>query len=273
MNTGKGRNFEHECVYNPAAVMRNGIIHVFYRAENKYGRYVSAIGLATSKDGIHFTRYDDNPVLSPEGEHEQRGCEDPRITEIDGTYYMFYTAFAGTKGIGEALATSTDLIHWKKKGVILPNMKSFALFPKRINGKYCGLVGDKHVVFATSEDLLRWEIEPEPLLCPRDDHFDSYLVEPGPPPFLYEDMWTFIYNSSNGASYNVGYCFLDKENPRDVLYRSEEPFLSPTHAWEKFGKVNNVVFASGIVRLKAKWLLYYGGADKVCGGTELQFVA
>lgn len=273
VNTTNGKNFEHECVYNPAAIVRNDIVHLLYRAENKYGRYVSAIGLATSRNGVHFERYGENPVLAPTVPEECRGCEDPRITEIHGTYHMFYTAFAGTKGVGEALAISEDLIHWTKKGVVVPNRKSFTLFPEKIDGKYCALVGDTCIFRATSYDLLRWDIELEPFLLPREDSFDSYLVEPGPPPFAYEHMWCVIYNSCNKQSYNVGYCFLDKENPRNILYRSNKPLLSPTCSWEKFGKVNNVVFASGLVKLKTQWLLYYGGADKVCGVTELLFIS
>lgn len=270
-----GKNFEHECVYNPSAIEKDGTVYLFYRAEDKYGEYVSSIGLALSRDGVHFERYAGNPVLKPEGPEEARGCEDPRITLIDGRYCMFYTAFQGESNgeysVGEALAVSHDLFYWERRGIVLPGMKSFALFPEKIQGRYCGLVGDKCIHLAHSDDLLHWDLDPTPLLEPREGQFDSFLVEPGPPPFLYGDMWCFIYNSCDHLSYNAGYCFLKRENPKEVLLRSSQPILSPKASWQKFGKVNNVVFATGLVQLQSKWLLYYGGADKVVGMGQLQF--
>jgi predicted GH43/DUF377 family glycosyl hydrolase len=56
---------------------------------------------------------------------------------------------------------------------------------------------------------------------------------------------------------------LDKDNPEQVLYRSEEPILTPTEQYERFGKVPNVVFSCGQVILDDKVLIYYGGADSV----------
>ena len=50
-----------------------------------------------------------------------------------------------------------------------------------------------------------------------------------------------------------------------MIARTDEPFLSPELAWEKWGKVNQVVFAEGLVRKDDTWYLYYGGADKCIG--------
>lgn len=262
-----GDNFEHECVYNPAAVERNGKIHLLYRAEDKYGDYVSSIGLATSDDGIKFQRHSGNPVIAPETKEEKRGCEDPRITYLDDKYYLFYTAFNGDQ-VNVSLAISEDLRNWEKKGVVVADTKSFALFPQKVNGKFAGLVGDKNISLAYSDDLIDWKIEKKPLLRPRPNSFDSYLVEAGPPPFLFNNKWYIIYNSSNKKSYNVGLCVLEK-NDLSVIHRSKKPFFSPRESWEKFGKVNNVVFATGLASINDKMMLYYGGADKVVGVTEI----
>lgn len=263
-----GDNFEHECVYNPAAIEKNGKIHLIYRAEDKYGEYVSSIALATSDDGVKFQRHSGNPVIAPETKEEQRGCEDPRITCLDGKYYLFYTAFDGEE-VNVSMAVSEDLRNWKKEGVVVANTKSFALFSQKINGKFVGLVGDKNVSLAYSDDLIDWKIEKKPLLRTRPNSFDSHLVETGPPPFLHNDKWHVIYNSSDKTSYNVGLCILEKNDPSNVIYRSEKPFLSPRESWEKFGKVNNVVFATGLATINDKMMLYYGGADKVVGVTEI----
>ena len=45
--------WESKFVFNPAAIVRNGLVHLLYRAQGPDGR--SSIGLATSSDGVHFT--------------------------------------------------------------------------------------------------------------------------------------------------------------------------------------------------------------------------
>ena len=41
---------------------------------------------------------------------------------------------------------------------------------------------------------------------------------------------------------------LSKEHPREVLYRSAEPILTPTLPQERIGTIGNVVFPTGIDR-------------------------
>jgi predicted GH43/DUF377 family glycosyl hydrolase len=57
----------------------------------------------------------------------------------------------------------------------------------------------------------------------------------------------------------------DRNDPRKVLYRSEEPVFTPELEWEKVGQVPNVVFVEGLVAEKNGYLLYYGAADKYVG--------
>jgi len=95
--------WEEKDVFNPAAVVREGKVHLLYRAEDAVGRFAgtSRIGLATSADGISFERRPE-PVLFPDDDFMmpyewEGGCEDPRVVEReDGTYVMTYTAFDGT---------------------------------------------------------------------------------------------------------------------------------------------------------------------------------
>src|SRR5262245_20459111 len=87
----RGDRWESSSVYNPAAVVKDGEIVLLYRAHAD--DIVSHVGLATSKDGINFDRRPD-PVLSPSEEYDRLGAEDPRVTEIEGTYYLTYTGWA-----------------------------------------------------------------------------------------------------------------------------------------------------------------------------------
>jgi predicted GH43/DUF377 family glycosyl hydrolase len=108
--------FENEAVLNPACIEANGIIHMFYRAVRK-GDFVSSIGYCQlDKDGKVTNRLD-HPILFPEHDFEKKGVEDPRVVFLDGIYYFFYTVYDGKNAL-IAYATSQDLVHFEKHGII-----------------------------------------------------------------------------------------------------------------------------------------------------------
>ncbi|MES2798017.1 MAG: pesticidal protein Cry7Aa [Bacteroidota bacterium] len=111
--------FENEGVLNPAAILVDGTIHLFYRAVSK-GNY-SSIGYCTLKDPLKIDERCEIPVLFPQFDYEMHGVEDPRIVKIEDLFYMTYTAYDGVNALG-ALATSKDLLHWEKRGLIVPQI-------------------------------------------------------------------------------------------------------------------------------------------------------
>jgi predicted GH43/DUF377 family glycosyl hydrolase len=111
--------FEKEGVLNPAAIREGDTVHIFYRAVRK-GNY-STIGYCKLDGPLTVANRMDVPVVLPNGDTESHGVEDPRITKIDGTYYLTYTAYDGVNALG-ALATSKELPHFEKKGIIVPQM-------------------------------------------------------------------------------------------------------------------------------------------------------
>lgn len=265
LTPSRKNKFESAALYNGTAIKKDDKIYLFYRAEQHYySDYISKIGLAISKDGFKFKRYKKNPVIEPERKYEKRGCEDPRITELDGKYYLTYVAFSG-KRTHIALAQSLDLIHWKKQGIIIKNAKSGALLPKKINNKFVLYFGDTNIYLATSKNLKKWEIKEKPVLLPRAGNFDSKLIEVGPAPIITEKGIFMLYNSSDGEEYNVGFVMFDKNNPGKLIARTDKPVLSSTKPWEKYGKVNYVVFVEGLIKKDENYLIYYGGADKSIG--------
>jgi predicted GH43/DUF377 family glycosyl hydrolase len=80
----------------------------------------STIGYCQIKNGQVIFRAD-KPILVPEYSYEKQGIEDPRITFLDGNYYMMYTAYDGQNAV-IAYAVSSDLKKWKKMGPISPQM-------------------------------------------------------------------------------------------------------------------------------------------------------
>jgi predicted GH43/DUF377 family glycosyl hydrolase len=110
--------FESKAVSNPTCILVNEIIHMFYRAVNQNN--VSSIGYCQLKNNKVVRRLK-VPVLFPEYDYEKAGVEDPRITFLEGTYYLFYTAFDG-QNARVAYATSNDLINFVKKGLVSPSL-------------------------------------------------------------------------------------------------------------------------------------------------------
>ncbi len=113
-----GLEFENKGVFNPACILTDDITHMFYRAIN-YDN-VSSIGYCQLKDNKVIKRLKE-PVLFPEYDYEKKGVEDPRITLLDQTFYLFYTAFDG-QNARIAYATSNNLVNFIKKGLLSPNI-------------------------------------------------------------------------------------------------------------------------------------------------------
>lgn len=210
---GRAVRWEEKDVFNPAAVVKDGLVHLLYRAEDKVGRLAgtSRIGLATSTDGVHFERRPE-PVLfpdvtSPWSDLEwEGGLEDPRVVESgDGRYVMTYTAYDGTARL--CVATSFDLVHWTKhgpafadaaggafrdawtkSGSIVCRLENTSLVATRVQNKYWMLWGENNVHAAVSDDLIRWE----PVLSDgtggvyrgRPDHQDAPVRDAVPQPIF-----------------------------------------------------------------------------------------
>jgi predicted GH43/DUF377 family glycosyl hydrolase len=278
----QGDGWESAGTFNPSVIRHDGQIVMLYRAQDSNG--TSRLGYATSADGVRFIRRPE-PILSPETEYERGGgLEDPRLVKIDDTYYLTYTGYNKTDA-QLCLATSTDLVHWDRKGVILPAYrgrwnvgwtKAGAIVPEKIDGKYwmyfLGTAADKtdQMGLAYSPDLVHWtDALDVPVLPRRPGRFDSRVVEPGPPPIVTAEAITLIYNGADDALvYRTGVARFDRTDPRRVLSRTETPVFAPEADWEKVGQVPNVVFVEGMVLHGGRWLFYYGGADKYVGVAE-----
>ena len=274
-----GSSWQAAGTFNPAVVWHDEKIVMLYRAQDTAG--TSKIGYAESRDGIHFTAKPE-AVFIPGADYEKDGgVEDPRLVKIGSVYYMTYTGY-NKKDAQLCLATSLDLVHWKREGILLPAYKgnwnvgwtkSGAITSEQIDGKYwmywLGTTPDKNdqMGLSSSTDLRHWTEETEgPVLPRRPGKFDSRVVEPGPPPVLTPDGIILIYNGADDKLvYRTGMAIFDRKDPRKLLYRSEQPIFWPELKWEKVGQVPNVVFVEGMAKKGKQFLFYYGGADKYVG--------
>ena len=278
----RGDGWEAAGTFNPAVILHHGKFVMLYRAQDKNG--TSRLGYAEGADGLHFARRS-QPVLSPQADYEKDGgVEDPRLVRFGGTYYLTYTGY-NKKDAQLCLATSSDLVHWQRRGVILPAYKgnwnigwtkSGAIVPEKINGKYwmyfLGTSADKtdQMGLAYSTDLIHWtEATNVPVLPRRAGRFDSRVVEPGPPPIVTKAGIVLIYNAADdNLVYRTAIAVFDRNDPGKLIWRSEQPVFLPERDWEKAGQVPNVVFVEGMVRQRGRYLFYYGAADKYIGVAE-----
>ena len=307
--------WEERNVLNPAAIVKNDTVFMLYRAQDQWG--TSRIGLAYSTDGLHFEKRA-TPVFFPDQDPQKTfewnyrkeegvpysldckscyfdGVEDPRIVQSEtGSYIMTYTAYDG-KTARMSIASSKDLIHWEKHGLILKDdkykdywSKSGSIVTQRmgnqqvavkIKGTYWMYFGDTNLFMATSEDLIHWtpledaeKGTPVSVLNPRSGYFDSRLVEPGPYALYDENKGILlIYNASNAANFNdpelpkftyaAGQALFNAEAPYKLEKRTRSYFIYPDKEYEKVGEVNEVCFVEGLVYFNNQWFLYYGTAD------------
>jgi len=272
-----------ECynVFNPAVIYHNGLWHMWYRAQGL--DWVSRIGYAVSRDGLHWNRLR-QPVLEPHDGTDSRGVEDPRVVVIDGVFYMTYTAYgreyqgAGAPthaggGITPMIARSTNGIIWEPMAALVrgENNKDHVLFPRRIRGRYAALHRRwPDVWIAYSDDLVTWRPEDmEPIYGPRRDDpsaWDSTSVGSNGVPIETPHGWLLINHGYNAEHvYRFGVVLLDLENPTQVLRRPRAAIFGPEELWELRGDVPNVVFSCANPVVDGMVYVYYGGGDHVIG--------
>ena len=298
--------WEGDHTFNPAATVYQGRTYLLYRAEDDsgaggIGSHTSRIGLASSTDGLHFTRRP-TPVLYPANDDQKAndwtgGCEDPRCVEAeDGTYVLTYTSW--NHAIARlSVATSPDLIHWTKHGPVFADAdggkfrdtycKSGAILTRpghhlvaaKVNGKYWMYWGEGTVSLATSSDLIHWDPvldangKIQGLLKTRPGRFDSALAEGGPPAVLLPQGIVVLYNGKNAGgdkgdpnvspgAYSDGEALFDPKDPARLEDRLDHPFLQPQAAFESTGQyAAGTVFIEGLTHFHNHWHLYYGTAD------------
>jgi beta-1,2-mannobiose phosphorylase / 1,2-beta-oligomannan phosphorylase len=282
-------NWEGEATFNGSSVLYKGKTVILYRAESLSltdgagKRVTSSIGYADSKDGVHFKNR--HQFIRPEHEWERFGCEDPRVTKLDGKYYIFYTALSKypfePDGIKVGLAITKDFKQIDEKHPVTTfNAKAMALFPERINGKIAVVLAANTdrppvkiaVAYFDDESQIwseqywkKWYEALNTHAIPLE-RSPNDQIEVGAPPVKTKYGWLLIYSHIQNyfappAIFGIEAAVLSLNNPAEVLGRTKKPLLIPREQYERYGRVPNIVFPTGTI-VKGKDLhLYYGTAD------------
>ena len=241
---------------------------------------ISHLRLARAQDGIHF-EVEGMPAFSPGTQYEGFGVEDPRITLLDGTYWINYTAVS-RNGISTGLASTKDFRTFKRHGVIFPPPnRDVTIFPEKIGGRYVALhrpmpegLGEPSIWVADSPDLISWGNHCL-VATARLGHWDDEKIGGGAVPFRVHtgnrDAWLAIYHgvTRQPPTYSLGALLLDIHEPSKVLARSRDPILVPEASYEREGFYGDVVFTCGLIAEGDRVRIYYGAADAVMAVADL----
>ena len=180
---------------------------------------------------------------------------DPRVTFLDGVYYVTWCNGYHGPTIGVAWTRDFDVFH-QLENAFLPYNRNGVLFPRKIDGKYAMLsrpsdtghtaFGD--IFYSESPDLEYWGhhrhvMSPAPF---EQSAWQCMKIGAGPVPIETPEGWLLIYHgvlrSCNGYVYAFGSALLDNERPWKVLARSGPYLISPREIYECTGDVPNVTF-------------------------------
>lgn len=288
--TSKDVPYESDLVFNAGVIPWQGGYAMVFR--NDYGyiggtRFTGTnIGLALSKDGIHWT-VEPEPIFSMKDDEIQRAY-DPRLTIVDGEVYMCF-AVDTKHGLRGAIAHTKDLHHFDILSMSVPDNRNMVLFPEKINGKYVRLErpmpiysrGRKDrfdIWLSESPDLVYWG-NSRLLAAVEDFPYANDKIGPGAPPVRTRAGWlvathTVDIDPTRGKNgwedkWTKRYCtavmLLDLQEPWKVLGYSKVPLIVPEASYEAAdGFRTNVVFPTGMIRLEDGTIrIYYGAADTV----------
>ncbi len=206
-------------------------------------------------------------VLFPSSPSESQGMEDARFvrfTDDDGTQkiYATYTAYDGHTIIPKLLSTENFL-----KFRIMPihgegaQNKNFALFPRKIKGKYAMLAridGVNNYIMYSDRNTL-WN-DPVLIQKPKFPWEFTQIGNCGPPLYTEEGWLIITHGVGPMRRYCLGASLFDLEDPTIELGRLSEPLLSPLED-EREGYVPNVVYSCGALIHNKSLILPYAVSD------------
>ena len=265
-------------IFNSAVVPFGNEFAGVFRVEKR--KRFPKLHFGTSTDGLHW-RIDQKVI-----EFETDVCErpkheyayDPRITQIEDTYYITWCSGA-TNGPSIGMAHTKDFKTFhREENLCLPFNRNGVLFPRKINGYYWMLSrpsDDGHTPFgeifaSRSPDLVHWgshRVVMSPAKIEDGVWWESTKIGAGPVPIETSEGWLLIYHgvmtTCNGFEYSMGAALLDLDEPWRVKYRAQDLLMAPEADYEVKGHVDNVVFpcAALFEEETDRLAIYYGAAD------------
>lgn len=118
LSTGSPADWDGSTVTKPTVIFKDNVYKMWYGGND-------GIGYATSADGIHWTKYENNPVLTKDpADPQEIVVGEPDVIYDNNIYKMWYTSVLPYKGSGQPVfrikyTTSLDGIHWSLSTIAL----------------------------------------------------------------------------------------------------------------------------------------------------------
>lgn len=278
-------------VHNGSIVQLDGDFCYVYRGERPIDiprqqtevDYICDIGLAWSDDGVHFTKDQEHGPFFRRGDDRRYSYEDVSLVRWEKTFYLFCNQWdwerpQDCRVSGVFLATSSDLRHWKRQGIVFPqatrihrngvvlqNPQNEAV---RVNSRFVMYINDG--LMAYSDDLLHWESEE---VAQRWPGGEGCFALTGHAPERPEDIILFTGGQHTGHFYAIGEVLFSQADPGRPVAWLPRPVLQadPHIPWEDGRRADpphdpvsgfrDCLFFNGLTRHAGHWWLYYGGSE------------
>ena len=240
-----------------------------------------------SRDGSNIINIHYDKIIAPQHGYQEYGIEDPRISYINGKYYMT-TCSVSSQRHSTTLYTSDDGMNYHLEGIILDHQnKDMALFEGIINDRFYALTrpqGSSYfttppdsnfnpgpsINIAQSPDLLHWKPFDEPFIRPDRKSVQLLKLGGGTPPVLTSKGWLVLFHGVEKKGevgiYRTYWALLDENNPQKILHiEMAKPLLEAnpylTSELRDIVYIEDVVFTTGIVENGDKFIIASGELD------------
>lgn len=243
---------------------RNGVPHVYF------GTSSDALKWNFQKEKITFTDETGSPF-------QPIYAYDPRLIQIDDTYYIIWCQDMYGAAVG--MAKTTDFKTFTRlENPFLPYNRNAVLFPRKINGNFVMLsrpCDNGHTAFgdifiSESSDMIYWG-KHRHVMGKSNNWWERLKIGGGAAPIETDKGWLLFYHGAvqtcSGYVYSAGAAILDINEPSKVLHRCSRYILTPEEWYEEQGFVPNVCFPCASLHdsQTGRIALYYGCADSYVG--------
>jgi predicted GH43/DUF377 family glycosyl hydrolase len=277
-------------VHNGSIIVKDDVYYYVYRGDRPIDiklktdiDYICDIGVATSTDGVHFSKDTVNSPFFRNGEDKKYCYADVNVVKSKDTYYLFCNQWYWPNTEDHAqngtfLATSKDLLHWTKKGIVFPKasrthrnavvLQNGNNEAVKINGKYVMYINDN--LMAYSKDMLHWESKEVKTSFPGGECCFALAEYDNKDP---NKIILFTGGNHTGHFYAIGQVLFSKSNPEHPIEYLPKPALyadstlsyehgfSATEPNKLVSIFADCIFFNGLTLYKDKWWFYYGGSE------------
>ncbi len=275
-------------VHNGSILVLDGEFHYVYRGEQELAPpvagcdYLCDIGLASSKDGVNFTKDAAHSPFFRRGEDRRFSFEDVCLVRHEDTFYLFCNRWdwleQNPQVSGTFLSTSPDLRTWTKHGLLFPDAREIHRNPVvlqtpdnqavRVNGQFVMYLNDGLIAY--SDDLIHWTSKK--IAAPWPGGENCFAMVDWSEKYA-DHILLFSGGHHSGHFYAIGEVLLDRRDPEKAIDWLPRPVLhaEPEHPWEdgrcarpphrRISQFRDCIFFNGLTRHDGQWWLYYGGSE------------